>query len=944
MRRTILAALCVAMASVALAGEQAARDYLTWTRLESLPDAAEVDKRLGRAGMFAGVHNDALILAGGANFPVDRLKDGKKTYYDDIFVLVKSGEKYTWIRPKAAIGGPLAYGAAVATDAGLVCLGGEWQVHLAGETAAGSSETKFSPKVFVLAWDKEARTLTKTDRLITAADRDAGQADKVLPLPALPEACSFMAAAKVGSVIYVAGGQRTSDAKAPAMKTFWSLDLSKKTDPDAFKWQRLAPWPGPGRMKALAAAQSDGENECFYLFSGSSAGAPLTDAYRYRPKDNSWRKGPDVGVGPDGNTKTVACVAAGCAAPFGDHHILVFGGGMFPTVQDPARKDHVEKMAALALLKARADAAADAAAKTELQSQISALEANLDKTHPGFQRTVWAFHTVTGTWTRLKDMPTATPPVTTPAVRWGDDIIIPSGEIRPGVRSPAIWRISPKKREAMFGAANWIVMAVYLLALLAMGFYFSKRENTTSDFFLGGRRIPWWAAGLSIYGTMLSAITFMAIPYTTYRSNWLRILDNWMIIPTCAVVAVLIVPFYSRLRVTTAYEYLERRFNVVLRLYGSVTFILMQIGRIGIVMLLPAMTLSVVMDVDVYTSVLIMGVLCTIYTVMGGIEAVIWTDVLQVFVLLGGAIVSLVIICFNVPGGIGGIISTGMADSKLDMALMSWDYTELALWVVLIGAPLTTMVSYTTDQAVVQRYLTTSDPKQARRSLLTTCVIVGPTSLIFFGMGTALFAFYKVSPHLLDPTVEAKAIFPFFILQNLPAGVAGLVIAAVFAASMSSLDSSMNSIATSVTTDMYRRFTPGAPDRKCLALARWITVIVGIVGMAVAMVMAYYGKQIQDLWKLFGQILGLLGGGMLGVFLLGMFTRRATAWGSLVGAAAGAGVQTTVVCCTKVSFMLYAGIGAVTCMIVGYGVSLAFGAERKDLAGLTIHTQQKTDA
>jgi len=929
--------------------------------------------------MFAGVHNDALILAGGANFPTDRLASGEKAYYSDIFVLVRADEDdtgtlaetgadggefeeaatYKWIRPKTTLRGALAYGAAVPTEAGLVCIGGENEMpsrSVSDRTGTATrAATHFSAKVFVLSWDDQAGELAVTDRLIGAADREAGRADKVLPLPDLPQACSRMAAAKIGNVIYVAGGMQAgpSYGSRVAMKIFWSLDLSKKTDPEGFTWKSLDPWPGVARMMALAAGQNDGQNDCFYLFSGQNVEAglaagprvtSLSDAYRYRPKDGTWLKLPNVSTGRDGAGSDTAWVVGGAAAAFGEHHVLVFGGGVFPTEQAEARKAYLAKVKALAEFEARLVGEDAPAVKAYLEQRAREIKIELGMAHFAFERSVLAFHTVTKTWARFKDMPAASPPVMAPAVRWGDDLVIPGGEIRPGVQTPVIWRIAPKKRQAGFGAINWAVMGVYLAALLAMGYYFSKRERTTRDFFLGGKRIPWWAAGLSIYGTMLSAITFMAIPATTYRTNWLRVVDNWMIIPACAFVAVFIVPFYSRLRLTTAYEYLEQRFNVVLRLYGSITFILMQIGRIGIVVLLPSMTLSLVTGIDVYTSIAIMGVLCTIYTVMGGIEAVIWTDVLQVVVLLGGAITSLVIITLNVPDGLEGIISMGRADSKLDMTLMSWDYTELALWVVLLGAPLTTMVSYTTDQAVVQRYLTTRDVKQAKRSLLTTCVIVGPASLIFFGIGTALFAFYKASPHLLDPTVEAKAIFPFFILQNLPAGVAGLVIAAVFAASMSSLDSSMNSIATSVTTDMYRRFTPEATDRKCLVLARWITVIVGVVGTAMAMVMAFYGSHIQDLWKLFSQILGLLGGGMLGVFLLGMFTRRATGFGAIVGAIAGATAQVLAVYHTNVSFMLYAGIGAITCIVVGYLVSVITNRQEQYLVGLTIHTPQETTA
>ncbi|NQT52549.1 sodium/solute symporter, partial [bacterium] len=391
------------------------------------------------------------------------------------------------------------------------------------------------------------------------------------------------------------------------------------------------------------------------------------------------------------------------------------------------------------------------------------------------------------------------------------------------------------------------------------------------------------------------------------------------------------------LNVTTAYEYLEKRFNVVVRLWGSVTFILFQIGRMGIVLLLPAIALTAATGVDICLSIAIMGVLCTIYTVLGGIEAVIWTDVLQVFVLLGGAIISLFVIAGQVDGGFAGIIDIARQGGKFHMFNWTWDYTIMAVWVVVVGNLFGNLVPYTTDQAVVQRYLTTKDEKQAARSIWTNAILVIPGSIVFFSIGTALYVFFKSHPQALEPGLQHDAIFPLFIVQQLPVGIAGLVIAGVFAASMSSLDSSLNSVATALVTDFYRRFKPNADDHTCLRLARGLTVVLGVAATASALYMGSYGGQIRSLWFLFAKILGLLGGALAGIFALAIFSRRANGVGAIVGAAAGIAVTIHVWQHNLMHFYLWAGVGVGVTCVVGYLVSLMVPIS-KDVTGLTIYT------
>ena len=487
-----------------------------------------------------------------------------------------------------------------------------------------------------------------------------------------------------------------------------------------------------------------------------------------------------------------------------------------------------------------------------------------------------------------------------------------------------------------FGTINYMVVGAYLLILVGMGCYFFGREKSDVDYFLARGRIPWWAAGVSIFGTQLSAITFMAIPATAYATDWVYILGTATIVLLAPVVIYVYLPFFRRLQVTTAYEYLEMRFNVVVRLFGSAAFILLQLSRMGIVIFLPAIALSAVTGINICLAILLMGLLSSFYTALGGIEAVIWSDVLQVVVLMGGALLSLVIIVFSVDGGLAGLISTAAAHGKFHTVNWTWDHTTTAVWVVVLGWTLSNLIPYTADQAVIQRYLTTKDEKAAARSIWTNAALTIPAGLIFYGLGTALFVFYRENAASLEPALQTDAIFPLFIVQQLPVGVAGLVIAGIFAASMSSLDSSLNSVATALVTDFYKRFVPASTEQRRLRLGRALTVVLGVVATSIGLFMATY--EIKSLFDVFLELLGLFGGSLAGLFALGVLTRRAHGVGALVGAVTSAMVLYLVAANTDVHFFLYAGIGILTCFCVGYSASIMIPQSQPSLLGLTRHT------
>ncbi len=383
------------------------------------------------------------------------------------------------------------------------------------------------------------------------------------------------------------------------------------------------------------------------------------------------------------------------------------------------------------------------------------------------------------------------------------------------------------------------------------------------------------------------------------------------------------------------------RFHVSIRLMGSILNMIYQLGaRMSVVLFLPALALSAVTGVGVVESIVFMGIIATAYTVLGGIKAVIWTDVAQVFVLLGGAFLCLVIIVMGIDGGLGELLAVASADDKMHMFDWRFDLTIPTMWLFLILAT-TSTVTWPSDQVMVQRVLSTKTAKEAGKSVWTLMLIVIPGSLLFFSLGTALFGFYKLNPERLSPLLNLDATLPYFIASELPVGVAGLIIAALFAASMSTLDSSMNSVSTLIVVDFYQRFKKNVTDAQSLRLAKWITVATGIFGTVFAIILSRYS--LPSLWDMFIMLTGLLGGGFGGVYALGMFTRRANWQGAMVGIVASIFAALAVKAYTPIHVLLYGGVAIITCIVVGYLVSLLFPPQHEQLQGLTVFKIDKVN-
>jgi len=705
----------------------------------------------------------------------------------------------------------------------------------------------------------------------------------VARLPDLPESRVGAAASRVGDTIHVTGGLVDINTGVFG-KACWTLKLSKDKDqsinPDTIAWEPAEPFPGALRWRSAGAAQQ----KKYFVFGGvavagnDSSSPQLSSAYTFEA-NKGWNRVADV---------PGSAAGASAAVAYGDSHVLLFTG------------------------------------------RIGAADRN---TPGGEGGGVLSYHAITDTWVTMESMPVDRAPWG--AVNWGDGVVIGGTSESPG--ATRIHQVEIERQPITFGLTNLAVLSVYLAVLIVMGFYFSRRETSTEDFFLGGRRVPWWAAGLSIFGTQLSSISFMAIPAKVYATDWLYFATVFCIVATMPIVVYFYLPFYRRLNVTSAYEYLERRFNVAARLFGSISFVLFQCGRMTIVLFLPSLALSAVTGLNIYLCITVTVVLATLYTVLGGIEAVVWTDVLQVIVLMGAALLSLVIIILRTDGGLGRIFEVGAADDKFRFVDLGWDYTMPVLWLIVVGNLFSNMMSYSADQAVVQRYLVTPDEKSAARAIWMNAAVALPFAAIWYILGTCLYVFYKNTPQWLDPTLKTDQIFPLFIAQQLPVGVVGLVIAGLFAASMSTIDSSLNSISSVVVTDFYRRFRSTVNERTGLVVARWTTVLFGGVAAGTAMWMASYRDQIQSLWDLYAIVLNLLMGSLTGLFALGIFSRRASGGGALVGALAGAVILYFVRTYTDMHFFLYAVVGIVSCFVIGYLASLLLPA-RTEPEGLTIYT------
>lgn len=417
-----------------------------------------------------------------------------------------------------------------------------------------------------------------------------------------------------------------------------------------------------------------------------------------------------------------------------------------------------------------------------------------------------------------------------------------------------------------------IAVLIFLAGMAGVGIFFAKRNKSTEEYFLGNRSFPGWAVGLSMLGTSISSVTFLALPAAAYVLDYRQGVQN-LVLPVVSIAAVFIfIPFFRHGRNTTAFEYLENRYGGIVRFYAAVSFVMMQLLRLAVVLFLVSLPVAGMTGFNVIWVMVVGGVFIGFYTVLGGIEAVIWTDVVQTMVLLLGGILCLWFIIYDLPGGLSEVIRIGAENNKFSLGPISWALDKRTFFVMLLIGVINFTTAYSSDQNVVQRYLAAKSMREARKATLFCAVMSIPTWAAFFFLGTCLFVFYNVFPNPEVAKLSAEEVLPHFILTRVPAGLAGIIIAACLAAAMSSLDSSINAISTILTVDFLKKYRPGREDHYYLKWAKVFAVAAGVVMIAGAVILFKIPKEsMTDLSIIIGS---LFGGGILAVFMLGFFTKR----------------------------------------------------------------------
>ena len=855
-----------------------------WRLFEELSeglDGIAQQARPGKAASFVGVHNDALIVAGGVG----------ETYQDDIRVATRGAGSdqngdgiitpdevpVTWHITGLKLPGNRAFGASASHRLGLFAIG-------------GTDGTSASSDLLLIRWDNDTTS------------------PSLLKLPAMPVVSVNGGAAVVGDTLYVMPGDNgtgpssdlfafdllriQTDAAGIPLADGDNVRLSERTDAQGGAvnpWQQLSSLPrvdgdNSGLISTAVVAQDNGRGDRLYVIAGRQGS---TELWEYNPGGDDdaaeWQRKADIRI--DGQTVDLN---GGSAVALGQSHILLLTG----------------------------------------------------PDDDGIRRAM-SYNAITNVWAAYNDAPplAGDGATTTHAVHWGGDIVLASGSTT--AQEGNFWTISVKGPTLTFGWLNMTVLVIYLLSMVMVGVYFVFKNSDTNDYFRGGQNIPWWAAACSIYATMLSSLTYVALPALVYRTDWLIYIGTMMILMVAPIAIYIAMPFFRQIDATSAYEYLSKRFNMPVRLFASGLFSLFHVGRMGIVLALTALALAAVIPLDAWQSVLIMGVLSVIYCTLGGVEAVIWTDTIQTVVLLIGAALCFTIIMGGVDGGLSGFIDTGMADDKFKMVKLDFgpgSITTLSIWVIVLGGLGQNISSYTADQAVVQRYMTTKDTQAAAKSIWMNGIMAVPGALLFFCIGTGLYAFYKSQPEKLDPTIQIDQIFPTFIGAELPVGIAGIIVAGIFAAAQSTVSTSMNSIATTIVTDFMRPFNACKSERSYLNAARLLTFTMGVLGTLAGLL--FISPEIRSLMEEYFKVIGMFMGALGGLFVLGVTSRKANGWGALVGIFVGVVVMVTVWLMKWADGYLFATIGILTSLIVGYLASLVLPSDEHDLDGLTLYTMR----
>ena len=472
-----------------------------------------------------------------------------------------------------------------------------------------------------------------------------------------------------------------------------------------------------------------------------------------------------------------------------------------------------------------------------------------------------------------------------------------------------------------FGIINWIVLLVYFGAMLLLGSRVGKSNTSTESYFLGSRKIPWWAIGLSVMATQCSAVSFIGMPGWGYTSGLMRLTYTFQFPLVMVILMVTFVPFFYNTKVVSIYEYLEKRFGPKSRTFMSVIFLLSRGLQTAVVLFGPALALSMITGLDPKITILIMGVFSIAYTVFGGIAAVIWTDVVQMFIIWLGVILAIVLPVFMADGGLGAIVENAVSNNMITGLDFSFSLKNpYSFWGGLLGSGFLYITYLGTDQSQIQRVLTAKSIRETKLSLSLAGFIVPIQTLLFLIAGICLFTAFG------GQTFEnSDYVMLTFITQYLPVGVAGLVTAGVFAAGMSSVDSALNALATVATTDFYKKWKPEADDAQCLKVSRYMTLFFGVFATVAALFLGGLGS-ILDLINVIGPLFYPC---MLSAFTLAVFCKKGNEKGCITAIVTGLVVDVFMWRCTDIGSLWWNFFGFVVAFAAGYLVSILTNKEKE---------------
>ena len=419
------------------------------------------------------------------------------------------------------------------------------------------------------------------------------------------------------------------------------------------------------------------------------------------------------------------------------------------------------------------------------------------------------------------------------------------------------------------GLIDTAILVLYGLVMIGMGVYFLRKTKTSEEFMVAGRGIPAWAAGIAVMSAYTSSISYIAVPGKAFDSNWHPLIFALTALPVTWYVTKYVIPHYRKHKIISVYKYLEEKIGDWGRVYASLSFVLFMVGRTAVILYLSSLLLTSFIDIDIEMLILIIGVLTIAYTLMGGMEAVIWTDVMQSIIMIGGLLFSAYILTTEVFSKPDFLIQKAFDMNKFSLGDGSFSLSSRTIWVMIIYGVTENIRNLMADQNYTQKYSAVATEKEAKKSVWIAMLIYLPLTVVFLYIGTAMFAFYSGSAHVLDPSIlKGDEVFPFFIATELPVGLKGLIIAAILAASMSTVDSALNSSATVLYLDYYKKyFRPNASEKSSINFLRITTVVWGFLGIIFSLLLIN-AESALDIWW---QISGIFGGGILGLFLLAIF-------------------------------------------------------------------------